>query len=74
MINIQLSNRWLYTFIIILILAIIAVCVYAYDSSPATPSVFGHSIDEMAPPSPCDAVLGQFLRWGGTNWTCSNLT
>jgi hypothetical protein len=44
-IKINLTNRWLYTFIVIGILAIIGVGVYAYGTS--TPATFGHSIGEM---------------------------
>jgi hypothetical protein len=39
------SNRWLYTFILLGILGIVAVGVYAYGTS--TPSTFGHSAGEI---------------------------
>jgi len=41
------SNRLLYTLIAIGLLAIVGVGVYAYNSSPAVPSSFGHSSDEV---------------------------
>jgi len=44
--KINLSNRWLYTFIFIGILAIIAVGVYAYGTN--NPSSFGHSSGEIS--------------------------
>lgn len=44
-IKINLTNRWLYTFMAIGILAIISVGVYAYGTS--NPSTFGHSSGEI---------------------------
>jgi len=65
-INITLSNRWLYTLILIGILIAIGVGVYAYGTS--NPAVFGHSSGELAPPSPC--ATDQFLKWNGASWVC----
>lgn len=65
-INIHLSNRWLYTLILIGVLIVAAVFVYAYGTS--NPSVFGHSFSEIAPPDGCSD--GQFVRWTGTGWDC----
>ena len=45
-IKINLSNRWLYTFTIFGLLAIVAVGVYAYGTS--SPSTFGHSSGELS--------------------------
>jgi hypothetical protein len=67
-IKINFSNRWLYTFIVLGILAVVAVGVYAYGTS--TPSTFGHSIEEIDPPSPCSN--NQILRWDGNALICSN--
>ncbi len=67
-INIHFSNRWLYTFIAILIIAAIGVGIYAYGTS--NPSVFGHSSGELAPPAGC--TNGQFLQWNGNAWVCSD--
>jgi hypothetical protein len=69
-IKINFTNRWLYTFIAIGILAIVGVGVYAYGTS--NPSTFGHSIGELAAPSGC--LAGQFLKYDGTNWVCSAST
>jgi hypothetical protein len=66
-INIHLTNRWLYTLIVLGILALAAIGVYAYGTS--NPSVFGHSAGELAPPSPCSS--GQFLQYNGTGWVCA---
>ncbi len=44
-IKINFSNRWLYTFIALGILAIVGVGVWAYGTS--SPSTFGHSINEL---------------------------
>jgi hypothetical protein len=41
----KLSNRWLYTFIILGIFAVVGVGVYAYGTS--SPSTFGHSAGEI---------------------------
>lgn len=68
-IKINFSNRWLYTFIVLGILAVIGVGVYAYGTS--SPSTFGHSLGEIAPPSPCTA--NQILQFAGTTWTCVDL-
>ncbi|MCL5018278.1 MAG: hypothetical protein M1416_00720 [Candidatus Pacearchaeota archaeon] len=68
-IQINLSNRGLYTFIILGILTILGVSVYAYGTN--APQTFGHSIGEMAPPTGCDS--GQFLKLDGANWICSEI-
>jgi hypothetical protein len=67
-IQINISNRWLYTFIAIGIIAIIGVGVYAL--TPGVAPNPGHLISEMAPPSPCTA--GQVLQFDGTNWVCNS--
>jgi hypothetical protein len=68
-INIHLTNRWLYTLIIIGIIIVIGAGIYAYGGGSGSPSVFGHTINETAPPSPCYA--NQFLKWDGTKWICT---
>jgi len=66
-INIHLTNRWLYTFIAVGILAIIGVGVYAatYSASGA-----GHPYTEL---STCSA--NQFLKMNsaGNAWTCADM-
>jgi hypothetical protein len=66
-IKINLSNRWLYTFIVVGILAIIGVGVLAL--TPGIAPNPGHLISELAPPSPCTA--GQVLSFDGANWKCT---
>jgi len=68
-IQINFTNRWLYTFIAIGILAAVGIGVYAYGTS--NPPVFGHSMGELAAPSGC--VSNQVLQWSGTSWTCVTL-
>ena len=65
-IQINLSNRWLYTFIAIGILMIIGVGVYAW-SNPTTG--VGHSHDEI---EPCPD--GQILQTSGGAWGCVNMS
>jgi len=65
-VTISFSNKWLYIFIVLLVLVVGGVMVYAYGTS--NPQIFGHSIGELAPPSPC--IAGQFLEWNGATWTC----
>jgi hypothetical protein len=65
---ITLSKRWLYIFIILLILVIGGIVVYAYKTN--NPQVFEHNIGEIASPSPCAA--NQFLQWNGTAWKCAS--
>lgn len=68
-VTINFSNRWLYTFIVLGILAIVGVGVYALV--PGVAPNPGHLISEMAPPSPCTA--NQVLQFDGTNWKCADL-
>jgi hypothetical protein len=65
-IQINLSNRWLYTFIALGILVVISVGVYALQAG-VKPNP-GHLISEMAPPSSCTA--NQVLQFDGTDWSC----
>lgn len=67
-IQINLSNRWLYTFIILGILAIIGVGVYAL--APGVAPNPGHLLSEVGVPTGC--VAGQFISWNGTNLICSS--
>lgn len=65
-VTINFSNRWLYTFIILGILAIVSIGVYAL--TPGVAPNPGHLISDMAPPSPC--TQNQFLQFDGTTWKC----
>lgn len=68
-IKINFTNRWLYTLIAIGILAAIAVGVYAL--APGIAPNPGHTIADVAPPSPCSA--SQYLQFDGTNWKCATI-
>jgi hypothetical protein len=46
-ITINLSNKVAYTLIAIFVFAVIGGVVFAYNSNPANPAVFGHSADEI---------------------------
>ena len=62
--QINLTNRWLYTLIVFFSLVIVGVFVYAIAPNP------GHDITQIAQPSGCDA--NQFLQWTGSAWTCAD--
>jgi hypothetical protein len=65
-IKINLSNRYLYTFIFLGILAIIGVSVYAL--TPGVKPNPGHLLSEVAPPAGCS--VNQSLIWNGTDIIC----
>jgi hypothetical protein len=65
-ININFSNRLLYTLILIGILIAIGVGVYAATSFPASGA--GHNLNELA--QPCDE--GKILKVVGGAWTCGD--
>jgi len=73
-VQINISNRFIYTFIILGILTIVGVGVYALTpggNPSGTPSQNpGHLISTMDPPSPCTA--NQFLQFDGTDWKCAS--
>jgi hypothetical protein len=60
--QINLTNRWLYTLIVFFSLIVIGVFVYAQIPNP------GHDITRIEQPSGCGA--NQFLKWTGSSWTC----
>lgn len=63
----SISNKLAYTIITLCIVILLAIGVYAYGTS--NPSVFGHSIGELAPPTTCTA--NQVLTWTGSAWACT---
>ena len=63
-INLNFSNRALYTFISFFAVLAIAAGVYAYGTS--NPSAFGHSYSELQV-----CAEGQILKVSGGAWTCS---
>lgn len=68
--QINFSNRWLYTFILIGLLIIVAVGVSALTAG-IKPNP-GHTINETAPPAGCSA--NQYLQWNGADWVCSTIS
>ncbi|OGI11994.1 hypothetical protein A3K64_00060 [Candidatus Micrarchaeota archaeon RBG_16_36_9] len=65
--QINFTNRWLYTFITVFLLAAVSVGVYAYGTN--SPTTFGHSAGELAPPTGC--ASGQFMQWDGSAFVCA---
>jgi hypothetical protein len=63
----NISNKFAYTIIALCIVILLAIGVYAYGTN--NPSVFGHSIGELAPPTSCAA--NQVLTWTGSAWSCT---
>jgi hypothetical protein len=64
-IQINFSNKWLYTFIVIGILAIIGIGVYAYGGSE--PSVMGHSLGELEVPESLWSESGNDIYYNDGN-------
>ena len=64
--QINLTNRWLYTLIVFFSLVVIGVFVYAVAPNP------GHDITQIAQPSECST--NQFLKWTGSSWTCETVS
>ena len=67
-IQINMSNKSFYMFVMVGLIVLVVGVVYAYGGS--NPSVMGHSIDEIAPPIGCSG--GQVLGWSGSSWQCVN--
>lgn len=65
--RINFSNKFAYTIIVLVLLILVAIGINAYGGN--TPSVMGHSANELAPPTGCNA--NQFLRFTGTTWDCA---
>jgi len=69
-ININFTNRFIYTFVAFILILITGVVVFALTPGEA-PSP-GHLVDEFAPPSGCET--NQVLQWDGTNWVCTDFS
>ena len=67
--QINLTNKWFYTFVAIGVFILLGVGVYAFGGN--TPNIMGHSINEIASPSGCEA--GQVLTWAGSSWGCVDM-
>jgi hypothetical protein len=63
--QINFTNRWLYTLIVFFSLVVIGVFVYAVTPNP------GHDITQIEQPSGCST--NQFLKWTGSSWTCEGV-
>lgn len=72
-ININMTNKWFYSFVTLFIVLILGIGVFAADSwGPGDDPDGGHAMRELAAPEPCDS--GEFLKYnGGDNWGCSNI-
>ncbi len=68
-VQINMSNKLFYLLAIIGLTILSAIVVYALNSH-INPSIMGHSIYEISPPTSC--VGGQVLSWSGTGWKCIN--
>ena len=62
------NKRVLYSSITFGILILFAMGIYAYGTF--SPSTFGHTWDEVSPPTGC--VAEQFLKWTGSAWSCAS--
>lgn len=75
-IQINFSNRWLYTLILVGIVLIAGIGFFTASLlSPGVSPNPGHSINQTSPPSGCTA--GQVLQWTGTDnanggWICTS--
>tara|TARA_Y100000034_G_scaffold122591_1_gene168231 strand:- start:28 stop:864 length:837 start_codon:yes stop_codon:yes gene_type:complete len=67
-IQINFTNRAIYTFIVFSVFLLIGISVFAL--TPGVAPNPGHIIEEMAPPLNCET--NQVLQWDGTTWTCTN--
>jgi len=66
-IQINISNKSFYTFVVAIVLIALGVVVYA-QSLPNP----GHTAAQIQPPSGC--LAGEVLSWTGTAWDCINVT
>ena len=65
-IQINFTNRFLYTFIAFILILIIGIGVFAL--TPGVAPNPGHLIDNVAPPANCQT--NQVLQWDGIDWKC----
>ncbi len=73
-IEVKIPNRVFYFLTAIILIIGVGVGVYAYNpSASGNPSVMGHSLNELAPPSGCQT--GQILQRSPTTlgWNCVDL-
>ena len=65
----KISNKLNYTLIALFAILVFGIGVYAYGGT--SPSVVGHTLGEIAPPSGCST--GQALVWSGSAWQCQTI-
>lgn len=70
MINIQKKDLFLMLAIVVFMTGVGIVISYNPSGTGGTPSVMGHSIDEISLPACTD---GQILKKSGSSWICSNI-
>ncbi len=70
-ININMSNRWLYSILAVIIVILAGVAVWAYNPSGTggIPSDMGHSVDEIdwSQPIPGDIQIGGSITLTGVS-------
>jgi hypothetical protein len=69
MVIIDISNRGIYTFVAVIVVALLAVGVHAYNLNSASPSTFGHTSNELtfiADSVPLTAVDATLCESDGT--------
>ena len=72
-ININMTNKWFYSFIALFVFILIGSFVVSQDSpSPGVEMPGGHNISEVSPPAGCGG--GQVLEWdSSTGWDCRSI-
>lgn len=73
MVKINFSNKLAYTIIALTVLIFAAFGINAYNAASPNqgiPATMGHTIGEIASPSPCAA--NQYIQWTGSAWTCAS--
>lgn len=68
--EVNFTNRWLYIFIILAVIVVIAVGIYAL--TPGVAPNPGHLLSDISPPAGCTA--GQFIQFNGSNWVCVTIS
>jgi len=69
-IQINFTNRAIYTLITFSIFLLIGISVFAL--TPGVAPNPGHLIEEIAPPLNCE--INQVLQWDGSIWTCTDFS
>jgi len=59
--NININNRTFILIAVLLVIVLVGGFVFAYNSSPANPAYFGHSVNEI------EGVRGDWVEWTTNN-------